>query len=67
MSRFPDIEDYIRYKDEPEDLTETTRVLYINTDLQNIVVEHIWFDFGKHVSYFGIPFSEYYDKMEIVK
>lgn len=58
------IGDIVRYK---KDRDDTLRVLYIDHEDQNVVTKCVWWSFGKHVSYIGIPFSEVESMMEKVK
>ena len=62
----PLIGNMIKYKDEDLDAFEKYDVLAVDVEEENIVVKHIFYHFGKTVSYVGISFSEYFKDMEIV-
>ena len=61
----PKINQYIKYRKDGLEKGETIEVVHIDHYNQLIGVQHIWNDMGRQVEYLGIPFSEYFDSMEI--
>ena len=62
----PKVGESVRYKDFDLNNAEIYLVLAIDLDCDNVVVKHTYKSFGDQVSYFGIPFSEYFKDMEVV-
>lgn len=62
----PKVGESVRYKDFDLNNAEIYLVIAIDSDCSNVVVKHTYKIFGDQVSYFGIPFSEYFKDMEVV-
>ena len=62
----PKVGESVRYKDFDLNNAEIYLVLAIDSENSNVVVKHTYKSFGDQVSYFGIPFSEYFKDMEVV-
>ena len=57
----------IQYKNSDLNNPEVYLVIAIDSDYDTVVVKHTYQSFGEQVSYFGIPFSEYFKSMEVVR
>lgn len=63
----PKVGESIRYKDCDECDSETHQVIAIDSEYSILVVKHVYQSFGERVMYYGIPFSEYFNQMELVQ
>ena len=63
----PKVGESIQYKNSDLNNQEVYLVIAIDSDYDTVVVKHTYQSFGEQVSYFGIPFSEYFKSMEVVR
>lgn len=62
----PKVGESIQYKNSDLNNPEVYLVIAIDSDYDTVVVKHTYQSFGEQVSYFGIPFSEYFKGMELI-
>lgn len=65
VKTLPRVDQFIKYREGIES-GGNFQVLYVDKGSENIVVKHVWNYFGEEISFFGIPFCEYFEKMEEV-